>query len=136
MSTDGKDSKRGTGNLSPEDKAAFERRLSDLSGKLGKIKDEKDATVADSELQGVRNRGMAMGLRMASEFVAAVAVGGLIGYVLDRLIGTTPWLFLLFFILGFAAGVMNVVRAFNRLQGDIAHATKGNIGKSVPDDDD
>jgi ATP synthase protein I len=136
MSTDDKDTRRGTGHLSPEDRAAFERRVSELGSKLGKIKDEKAATVADSELQATRNRGMAMGFRMASELVAAVAVGGLIGYVLDKFFGTWPWLFLLFFFLGFAAGVLNVVRAFNRLQGDIAHATKGNIGKPVPDDDD
>ncbi len=79
---------------------------------------------------------MAYGLRMASELVGAVLVGGLIGYALDRWLGTWPWFFLVFFFLGFAAGVVNVTRAFTRLQEEIKVATKGNIGQSVPDDDD
>ncbi|MDO9382494.1 MAG: AtpZ/AtpI family protein [Hyphomicrobiaceae bacterium] len=79
---------------------------------------------------------MAYGLRMASEFVGAVLVGGLIGFGLDRWLGTTPWLFLVFFFLGFAAGVVNVTRSFTRLQEEIKVATKGDIGRSLPNDDD
>ena len=84
----------------------------------------------------MRGRGMAYGMRMAAELVAAVIVGGLIGYGLDYWLGSKPWLFLLFFVLGFAAGVLNVVRAYERMQKEIAARTGGRIGKSVPDDDD
>jgi len=43
---------------------------------------------------------------------------------------------LLFFVLGFAAGVLNVMRGYQRLQTDITRETGGNIGKDLPDDDD
>jgi ATP synthase protein I len=79
---------------------------------------------------------MAYGLRMASELVAAVLVGGIIGYFLDYLLGTAPWLFLVMFLLGFVAGILNVLRAYRRLQSEIDAETGGNLGRRVADDDD
>jgi ATP synthase protein I len=79
---------------------------------------------------------MAYGMRMAAELVGAVIVGGLIGIGLDYLLGTKPWLFLLFFVLGFAAGVLNVVRAYERMQAEIRARTGGRLGPTVPDDED
>lgn len=125
----------GRGEISPADRANFERRV----GELGKQLDEARAHQAAGEAakdSAVRARGMAYGLRMASELVGAVLVGGVIGYVLDQWLGTWPWLFLVFFLLGFAAGVLNVIRGFTRLQAEIKEATQGNIGHAVPDDDD
>ena len=122
------------GEMSPEDKARFENRVHDLDEKLGKAKaaQGQKATGGDA-LQG---RGMAYGFRMASEFVAAILVGGLIGFVLDRWIGTQPWLFLLFFVLGLVAGTLNLVRGYQSMQREFAAKTGGNIGKSVKDNDD
>src|SRR5690606_30680380 len=54
--------------------------------------------------------GLARGLRIGTEFVAAILVGTGIGFVIDRLAGTTPWAMLGFFMLGFAAGILNVTR--------------------------
>ena len=96
----------------------------------------KEAEISAEEDRAMRSRGMAMGLRMSSELVAAILVGGLVGYGLDKLFGTKPWLFLVFFFLGFAAGIVNVVRAFQSMQADIQRQTGGNIGQSVPDGDD
>ena len=84
----------------------------------------------------MRGRGMAYGMRMAAELVGAVIVGGAIGWGLDKWLGSTPWLFLLFFVLGFAAGVLNVVRAYERMQKEIMARTGGRIGHKVPDDED
>ena len=53
------------------------------------------------------------GLRAGVEVVSALVVGIGIGFWLDRWLGTWPWLFLVFFVLGSAAGVMNVYRLFN-----------------------
>ena len=125
-----------SGEMSPEEMAAFEKRLSDLGSKIDGAQAGKEAEITAQEDKAMRARGMAYGLRMSSEFVAAIIVGGLIGFGLDKLFGTVPWFFLLFFVLGLAAGVMNVTRAFQRLQGDIARQTGGNIGKDMPDDDD
>ena len=125
-----------SGEMSPEEMAAFEKRLSDLGSKIDGAQAGKEAEITAQEDKAMRARGMAYGLRMSSEFVAAIIVGGLIGFGLDKVFGTVPWFFLLFFVLGLAAGVMNVTRAFQRLQGDIARQTGGNIGKDMPDDDD
>ena len=54
---------------------------------------------------------MARGLRLSSELVAGVLVGGAIGYVLDRFVGSSPWGFIVFVLLGFAAGIVNLMRA-------------------------
>jgi ATP synthase protein I len=122
--------------MTAEEKAAFEGRISDLGGRLDKVKASRQAD-AQAELDAeMRGRGMAYGMRMAAELVGAVIVGGAIGWGLDKWLGSTPWLFLLFFVLGFAAGVLNVVRAYERMQKDIVARTAGNIGHSVPDDED
>ena len=47
-------------------------------------------------------------------FVLAIVIGAWFGYLLDKWLGTGPWLFLLFFILGFAGGALNAYRMANR----------------------
>ena len=127
---------RRPGEMTPEERARFQGRISDLDDKLGKVRAQRDAEAhADLDAE-MRGRGMAYGMRMAAELVAAVIVGGIIGWGLDWVLGTKPWLFLLFFVLGFAAGILNVVRAYERMQRDFTARTGGNIGHSVPDDDD
>jgi len=126
----------GSGNISPSDRTNFERRVKDLDKRLDSARAQQTAKDSDDGSAALRTRGMAYGLRMASELVGAVLVGGLIGYFLDQWLGTTPWLFLVLFFLGFAAGILNVLRAFSRLQEEIKVATKGNIGRSMPDDDE
>jgi ATP synthase protein I len=133
-SSDGQD--RNEWKLSPQEIAQFERRVSELDEKLGKVRAERAAEAGDREGSAMRGRGMAAGMRMASEMVGAVLVGAAIGYGLDLFLGTKPWLLLLFFVLGFAAGVLNVMRGYQRLQTDITRETGGNIGKDLPDDDD
>jgi len=128
---------RGSGRrqMSPEEKAAFEARIAELGERLGQVKAQRDAQ-AEADLDAeMRGRGMAYGMRMAAELVGAVVVGGLIGIGLDWLLGTKPWLFLLLFVLGFAAGVLNVVRAYERMQKEIMARTGGKIGHSMPDED-
>src|SRR6185503_11931116 len=126
----------GQRQMSDDERAAFEGRISELGARLDKVKAQRQAE-AEAELDAeMRGRGMAYGMRMAAELVAAVIVGGAIGYGLDRWLGSTPWLFLLFFVLGFAAGVLNVVRAYEKMQKEIMARTGGRIGHSVPDDED
>lgn len=63
-----------------------------------------------------RSDGMGAGMRIAIDLVAAVAVGTGLGIALDRWLGTSPWLLLLFFLLGSAAGVLNVIRTAHELE--------------------
>jgi ATP synthase protein I len=65
---------------------------------------------ADKSPREDSGSAMAKGLRAASELVAGVLVGGFIGWELDALFGTRPWLSIVFFMLGVVAGFWNVIR--------------------------
>ena len=58
---------------------------------------------------------LGIAFRLSTELVAAVVVGGGIGWGLDRLFGTSPFLLIVMFFLGVAAGFRNVVRAAGQL---------------------
>ncbi len=50
-------------------------------------------------------------MKISSEFIAAVAVGAMLGYLIDRFVGTAPWGMIVFLLLGFCAAILNVLRA-------------------------
>ena len=54
--------------------------------------------------------------KMSTELVSAVAVGTIIGFILDNWFGTKPWLILIFFFVGVIAGIMNVVKSAKKMQ--------------------
>ena len=54
---------------------------------------------------------MAVGFRLSSELIAGVAVGALMGWGFDRLLSTSPFGLIVFVLLGFTAGVVNVIRS-------------------------
>ena len=66
----------------------------------------------------VENRGSLMGsaFKLGTELVAAVAIGTIIGFILDSWFDTKPWLMIIFFFLGAAAGMLNVIRTANHMQ--------------------
>ena len=45
-------------------------------------------------------------------FFGAVVVGGFIGYFLDKWLHTGPWLMIVFGCLGFAGGIIEIIRRF------------------------
>ncbi len=49
---------------------------------------------------------------------SSIAVGLFLGYFLDKVFGTRPWMFIIFFFLGTASGIANLLRGLNRLQDD------------------
>ena len=85
----------------------FKTRLKIAKSKLKKELDN------DNE-----KRGSFMGnaFKLGTELVAAVAVGTIIGFILDSWFDTKPWLIIIFFFLGAAAGMLNVIRAANKMQ--------------------
>ena len=74
--------------------------------------------IKDQNLSSSEKRGSFMGnaFKLGTELVAAVVVGTIIGFILDSWFGTTPWLIIIFFFLGAAAGILNVIRAAKRMQ--------------------
>src|SRR5262245_16033075 len=111
MSTYGKEPNEVRGTIRPDDREAFKKRASELGSRLDKVQ-------AKRAPQEVQPRGAAYGqaFKIAAELVAGLLVGGFIGWFLDRQLGTKPWLLILFIILGFAAGMLNVIRTAQRMQ--------------------
>jgi ATP synthase protein I len=108
--------KSGRGEISPEDRAAFRRRASDLSKQLDHVKARYQPK---PEHERARGQAMGQAMKIAIELVAGVAVGGFIGWFLDKQLGTQPWLMVLFIVLGFCAGMLNVIRTAQRLQAKV-----------------
>ena len=54
--------------------------------------------------------------KLSTELVSAVAVGTIIGFILDNTFGTKPWLILIFFFVGVIAGIINVFRSAKNMQ--------------------
>ncbi len=88
----------------PED---FKTRL-----KIAKSKIKKQV-LSDSEKRG---SFLGSALKLGTELVAAVVVGTIIGFILDNWFDTKPWLIIIFFFLGAAAGLLNVIRTANQIQ--------------------
>ena len=59
---------------------------------------------------------MGIAFKMSTELISAVAVGTIIGFILDNWFGTKPWLILIFFFVGVIAGILNVVKSAKRMQ--------------------
>ncbi|MCK1714079.1 F0F1 ATP synthase assembly protein I [Bradyrhizobium hipponense] len=102
----------GNGDRSSEE-AALSERLGSLDQRLSELRDRRIKTeqpAGDGEDRAARASAMALGFRLSSELVAGVVVGAGIGWGFDRLLSTSPFGFIVFLLLGFVAGVVNVVR--------------------------
>ena len=127
----GADNKSGREH-SGRDAESIRQRLDKLGQQLAEAKGKR-ATAPQVEGEA---RGAAFGtaLKLATELVAGVAVGGFIGWALDRLFGSAPLLMVVFLILGAAAGIMNVVREAKEMQAKAP--LPGTAPPDVVDDDD
>ena len=126
------------GVISAEERASIRAR----AGEIDKRLDEARARITPKSTVDPRVRGQAMGqgLRIAVDLVVGVAFGGFVGWWLDRYFGTAPWLMVVLLILGFVAGMMNVIRTAQCLQAEAEASQRA--APSVPpgpddtDDDD
>jgi len=92
--------------------AALSARLQRLNEELGHARgvagQPSDGSGAD---RAATASGYARGFRLSSELVAGVVVGAGIGWLIDRWLGISPWGLIVFLLLGFVAGVLNVMRS-------------------------
>lgn len=95
-----------------EDQTARLKRLGERLREIDK-REAGERKVAQSSQKDAS--GLAKGLRMSAEFVAGVGVGVVLGWAFDKYLGTSPWGLILFMLLGFGAGMMNVMRASGAL---------------------
>ena len=115
MAEDNNDNANGRRDHSPSDEAALSARLGSLDHRLSEIRDSRkirtDQPGTESGDTAARASAMALGFRLSSELIAGVAVGAAIGWGFDRWLSTSPFGFIVFMLLGFVAGVVNVVRS-------------------------
>jgi len=111
----GEPGKNRTGDRPPADEAALSARLTRLDQQLSHVKKdrafEKNQAEGEGQAAHAKASAMAVGLRLSSELVAGVLVGALLGWGFDRFLSTSPWGLIVFLLLGFTAGVMNVMRS-------------------------
>ena len=88
-------------------KNTFKTRLEIAKSKISKRK-------VLTEIKPSSSIGTAF--KMSTELVSAVAVGTIIGFILDKTFGTKPWLILIFFFVGVVAGIINVFRSAKNMQ--------------------
>ncbi|MBZ8133356.1 AtpZ/AtpI family protein [Afifella sp. IM 167] len=105
--------KKTEGGQGPFADVDLARRMAALSRSLEEGKRGRDETARRFEGKG--GSGYAAAMRLASEFVAGVLVGAALGWGLDEVAGTSPWGLIGFLLLGFAAGVLNALRAAGKI---------------------
>lgn len=109
MANQRKDSSEHNG--SPSELGDLSKRLDDLKGRIASEERERVESQKQPASYG-QATGYAKGYRLVAEFVAGTLVGGLIGYVLDVYVfGTKAVFLIIFLLLGFGAGILNMARA-------------------------
>ncbi len=106
---------------------------SDLAARIKRAQGVRPAHAAAERMRQREMTGLGRGFRLGSEFVAAIFVGAGLGWGVDKLFGTTPWGIIILLLLGFAAGVLNVIRATAEMN---AESAKLPMAPSVPDDEE
>jgi ATP synthase protein I len=99
---------------SPDEEAALSARLKQLGESIheagAKRQQEAEKLREEEAMREGESGNLAKALRISSEFVAGILVGGLIGWLIDHFAGSSPWGLIVFLLLGFAAGTLNAMR--------------------------
>src|ERR1700675_646767 len=95
----------------PADEAALSARLRLLGERLGHHRSDRPSENEPRQGANADASGLARGLRLSAEFVAGILLGAAMGWLMDRWLGTSPWGMIVLLLLGFAAGVLNMMRA-------------------------
>ncbi len=138
MPPDGK--KRG-GNPT-DDEAEMRQRLKDVSTRIDKLSPDHEKALPKGAPVATKRQSIGRVMRLGTDLVAGVGVGALIGFWIDRWLETQPVGFIVFFLLGTAAGFLNVFRTAQEIQKEQAEQIRrgeldpGRDLRDDPDDDD
>lgn len=122
----------------PATRRKRERRLimdpdetDDLAHRRDRLYSELAKRTVSRPQSSRKTSGWGEATKIASEFVAGIVVGVVLGLIIDRAFGTSPFGLIVCLMLGFAAGVLNVLRtqgvlpdAGAGLRGDAAKAQR------------
>ena len=103
----------------PERLAALEKRISEVKRAREPAKPQIEDQMSQAN----------MAWRMVIEMVSGLGIGFGIGYGLDVLLGTQPWLMVLFTLLGLAAGIKVMIRSAQEMQKEAAAGAADEEGK-------
>ena len=105
------------GNEFKNKKNKSSKNPSDVIERVDQIK-IKENLIRTSE--NIEKRGNSLGLafRLSTELVSGLVVGGVMGWSIDKWLGTKPWFLLIFFILGIAAGIINVIKTAKSMNNE------------------
>lgn len=104
------------GKSSPDDEAELSARLERLNSRLGEISNGRDDAAKASRRGSSNMSGLGQALRLSAEFISGVIAGALVGWLIDRMLGTSPWGLVVCMFLGFGAGMLNMLRASGELK--------------------
>ncbi|MBV2182929.1 MAG: AtpZ/AtpI family protein [Rhizobium sp.] len=93
----------------------LEERRRRLAAELAEKGVETSVEKAADERAERNRKGYAEAMKLSSEFISAVVVGAILGYLFDRFVGTAPWGMIVLLLLGFCAGVLNVLRTAGKV---------------------
>jgi ATP synthase protein I len=100
---------------SPDDEAALSARLKQLGERIHQAGErrqhEAEEMREDEARREINSSNLAKALRLSSEFIAGILVGGALGWTIDYFAGTSPWGMIVFLLLGFGAGTLSAMRA-------------------------
>ena len=103
------DGTQDQGHEPPDDEAALSARLKRLGDRLTQV--SRHSENGSGPRQTADASAFARGFRLSTELVGGVVAGAGIGWLIDRWLGISPWGLIVFLLLGFAAGILNVMRA-------------------------
>jgi ATP synthase protein I len=89
----------------------LEKRRTQLGAELETLRAEVGEEGPREVRAEASRQGYAEAMKLSSEFIAAIIAGAVLGYLLDRFVGTAPWGMIILLLLGFCAGVLNVLRS-------------------------
>ncbi|WP_372426490.1 AtpZ/AtpI family protein [Salinarimonas chemoclinalis] len=97
------------------DEADLSARLRRLDTRLGDVRSRRDRDVRAGSRAASDMSGLGKALRFSAEFIAGVIAGAGVGWALDQVAGTSPWGMIVGLVLGFCAGMLNIMRAAGEL---------------------
>lgn len=103
--------------------------LSDLDERLRRLREKEEGNRPAAKWDDNTRGALGIAVRIGVELVAATGVGAGIGYMLDRWLDTTPWLLVVFFLLGSAAGMMNVYRVMIGMSQAVGYSTERQLAE-------
>ncbi|TLP45464.1 MULTISPECIES: AtpZ/AtpI family protein [Cohaesibacter] len=93
----------------------LDNRLEQLDAELSRLKEDQATDARKQSQQQSGATSLALAWRLGSEFIAGVLVGGGVGFLIDTWFGLAPWGLIIFLLLGFLAGMLNMLRSAGKI---------------------